>query len=194
MGMFAALAPSVISGVAGLIGNSSSNKSAAKAAQAQNEFTEGMMKNRHQWETADLEKAGLNRILSATNGAPSMGSSAKAEVFDKTQAMQEPVKRGLEAMLMKAQIKNLESQSVNQLSSAASADANAALARANTVGSDQWNAIKKPASDFMRGVGDVTSSAVSGWRKFQSDSPSTRMNKFNQFWRSTNPLKLFGGK
>ncbi len=45
-------------------------------------FTTRQMKNRHQWETSDLEKAGLNRILGYTKGGPPTGGSPVASTPD----------------------------------------------------------------------------------------------------------------
>lgn len=53
--------------VSGLFGRSSQSSA--------QQFTTRQMKNKHQWETADLEKAGLNRILGYTKGGPPMGGS-----------------------------------------------------------------------------------------------------------------------
>ena len=69
-----ALAGSVGASIAGSAITGMFNKRGASSA---NQFTEHQMKNKHQWQAKDLEKAGLNRILSMNNGAP-MGSSAQA--------------------------------------------------------------------------------------------------------------------
>jgi len=69
-----------IGAVGGLFGDGVAderNFASAQAAQA-NAFTERQLKNRHQWEVEDMRKAGLNPILSAMKGAPSIGGSAQA--------------------------------------------------------------------------------------------------------------------
>ena len=51
--------------IGGLFGNSSAkkqNKAAREAAERANAFTREQMQNRHQWEVADLKKAGLNPV------------------------------------------------------------------------------------------------------------------------------------
>lgn len=54
--------------------NSAAFEMQANSINAQREF----MQNRHQWEVADLKKAGLNPILSATNSAGGSISGATA--------------------------------------------------------------------------------------------------------------------
>ena len=61
MGFFSVAAPIVGS----IIGSKLTNSAAKSAANNANAFTEQQLKNRHQWEVADLKKAGLNPILSA---------------------------------------------------------------------------------------------------------------------------------
>lgn len=165
MGFFSAIAPSVIGAVGGLLGNKSSNDASAKAAAAANQFTEKQLKNRHQWEVNDLRKAGLNPILSA-GGTPSIGGSAKADVFDTGEAVSRGVSSALSANLIKAQIDNLKTQSVNQLAQAGAADATAGSVR-------QFTDIKKPIGDAMRAVGDVSSSALSKFREFKANPGKT---------------------
>ncbi len=53
---------------------------AGVASKIQWKRTKRMMKNRHQWEVDDLRAAGLNPILSATKGPPSMGSPALMQI------------------------------------------------------------------------------------------------------------------
>lgn len=55
-------------------------EAAKKAAGKSRKFTERMMKNVHQWEVQDLIAAGLNPILSATGGSPSIGGSPAPSV------------------------------------------------------------------------------------------------------------------
>ncbi|AXH77819.1 MAG: DNA pilot protein [Microviridae sp.] len=78
------LGSAAIGGLGSLLGGSSSNKAAAKAAQAQMDFQERMAKNAHQYEVADLRAAGLNPILSGTGGmgaaTPSGASYSPSDV------------------------------------------------------------------------------------------------------------------
>lgn len=69
-----------IGAVGGLLGSGVDDERdfASAQAAAANAFTEKQLKNRHQWEVEDLRKAGLNPILSAMKGAPSIGGSAQA--------------------------------------------------------------------------------------------------------------------
>lgn len=56
-----------------IYGRKSGAEKAQKKAQG---FTKKMMLNKYQWESQDLELAGLNRILGFTGGAPIGGSPA----------------------------------------------------------------------------------------------------------------------
>ena len=72
------LAPALIGAGADIAGGLIGNAASASEAAASRGFTEKQMKNKHQWEAADLEAAGLNRILGYTKGGASLGSSASA--------------------------------------------------------------------------------------------------------------------
>lgn len=63
-----------------------SSSTARSNASSANQFTEKQLKNRHQWEVADLKAAGLNPMLSA-GAAPSIGSTAMASTPDFGQAL-----------------------------------------------------------------------------------------------------------
>ncbi len=64
--------------VASAWGASKQNKANAREAATSRAFNERLSRNKHQYETEDLKKAGLNRILSITNGATAGSSSAQA--------------------------------------------------------------------------------------------------------------------
>ena len=86
--------------------NSITNSANAKAAADANAFTETQLKNRHQWEVADLRKAGLNPILSA-GGTPSIGGSAKADVESSGEAITRGINSALAVKTVEAQLDNI---------------------------------------------------------------------------------------
>ena len=66
----------------GLLGQRSANKANSAQAARSLEFQREMAKNAHQYEVADLKKAGLNPLLSGTGGkgaSASGGAQAKIE-------------------------------------------------------------------------------------------------------------------
>ena len=74
---------SLISGGLGIVGGLIGNSAAQNAASQQNKWNIENYGRRHQLETEDLDKAGLNRILSATGG----GSVASAGMADTSGGM-----------------------------------------------------------------------------------------------------------
>lgn len=66
-----------IGAAASIFGGSKQNQASAKEASSSRTFTKEQMQNKHQWEVADLRKAGLNPVLSANSGG-SLGGSAMA--------------------------------------------------------------------------------------------------------------------
>jgi cell division protein FtsB len=101
------------------------NFASAQAAQSR-AFTKEQLQNRHQWEVEDLRKAGLNPILSAMKGAPSIGGSAQAvSNANTTQDLAQTVSSAAQAkqqrlneQKVKAEINLLQSQANNQNSQA----------------------------------------------------------------------------
>lgn len=94
--------------IGGIFGDNSAKKAAARAAAA----NERQLKNQHQWEVADLRKAGLNPILSGTGGGGS-GTIATpvAQTGNTGRGIAEAGRRLLDAKLMQAQIDNLDQDS-----------------------------------------------------------------------------------
>lgn len=66
------------SALGGLAATEDQQNFATNSAATANAFTKEQLQNRHQWEVNDLRAAGLNPILSAMKGAPSIGGSAQA--------------------------------------------------------------------------------------------------------------------
>lgn len=119
-----------VAGIGGAFGFSPATGDAQDFASAQaaasRGFTKEQLQNRHQWEVADLRAAGLNPILSAMKGAPSIGGSASATsnanaaqdaaatVSSASQAKQQK----LNEQKVQAEIQLLKSQASNQTSQA----------------------------------------------------------------------------
>lgn len=71
-----------IGGALSFIGGERANRSRERSTARQIAFQKESIQNRHQWETQDLQKAGLNRILGfAKGGSPpsAQGASTKYE-------------------------------------------------------------------------------------------------------------------
>lgn len=122
---------SVIGAVAGLASAKMANNAAKDAAQDANEFTERQLKNRHQWQVADLRAAGLNPILSAM-GTPSIGGSAQASTVNPIDSIAAGAGSASQAMRVREEIKNLK-----ETNKKLSAETNLSHELANSAKEDQ---------------------------------------------------------
>lgn len=147
----------------GLLGNASANSAAASSAASANAMTKEMMQKRHQWEVDDLKAAGLNPILSA-GGTPSMGSSAKAEVFNPVDSAVKSVSSSQAARRLSAEIDQIKANTRAADASANNSNASAMANSASAAQTLQHTKIKQPLADMMMGASDVTSSALSNFR------------------------------
>lgn len=96
------------------------------------------MQNAHQWEVADLRKAGLNPILSATGGSGASGVSVPMADYNQGDGFSRGVDRATQAILRDAQTdsavataKNLEEQNKNLAATNKILQSNALEAAAN---------------------------------------------------------------
>lgn len=95
----------------GVFGDNSAKKAAARAAAA----NERQLKNQHQWEVADLRKAGLNPILSGTGGGGSGTiSTPVAQTGQTGRAISDSVGKVLSAKLLQAQTENVDADTRNK--------------------------------------------------------------------------------
>lgn len=102
-----------ITGGLGLASSIWASNESSKQAQRQMDFSERMANTAHQREVEDLKKAGLNPILSANAGAASP-SGAQGSVFDPSENIRSGVSTAIDAQRAKAQIANIESDTVNK--------------------------------------------------------------------------------
>lgn len=175
MGLFSIAAPIVGS----LIGNKMSSNAAKSAARDANQFTEDQMKNRHQWEVADLKAAGLNPILSA-GGTPSMGSSAKADLPDSAGDISKGIGNSIQVALAEQQVKNIaeqtktmkSQQSLNNASEKA-AQADAILKAASAQAQNINSAVAATSLPFKQGMANAVTGMKNVGNKIadSKDSP-----------------------
>jgi hypothetical protein len=104
------VAEPLVGGAFGFAGSALEGEYGQSSAATANAFTKEQLQNRHQWEVADLRKAGLNPILSAMKGAPSIGGSAAAPVPNFSSNASTAASTALSAQKLKSEIELLESQ------------------------------------------------------------------------------------
>jgi len=113
--------------VGGLIAGAASGAiNYASARQSQQETIDAY-KHRHQWQTADLRAAGLNPVLSATQGAGSVGNMAQAQAPDIAQA----TSNFSAAQLRREEINTAKTTQAQQIAQSAQLTATAKEAEAN---------------------------------------------------------------
>jgi hypothetical protein len=95
---------SLISGGLSLLGQRSANKANSAQAARSMDFQREMAKNAHQYEVADLKKAGLNPLLSGTGGK---GASASGGAQAK---MENVANSAMTSKLLNAQINKLNAE------------------------------------------------------------------------------------
>ena len=104
----------VIGAGVGLLGGILGNKSSAKQAQQQMNFQERMSSTAHQREVADLQKAGLNPVLSANHGGAATPSGAMGQVQNVGESAISGAKAGFEADVQRKLVgQQLLNQSLN---------------------------------------------------------------------------------
>lgn len=101
MGFLSDVAGSLIGGASSFFGGERQNDAAASSAREAAAINRENFKNRHQWEVADLKKAGLNPILSAHGSPP--GASAPAAAVP-SNSIGEGVNSAMAARRLRAEI------------------------------------------------------------------------------------------
>lgn len=101
------LAKSAVGPIAGLLGVHSSNSAARDAARESREAQKELYQHRYQWSRADMKAAGLNPILMASQGPGAFPTTAQAQVFDGSAAIDHgasALAKGSQKMLLREQI------------------------------------------------------------------------------------------
>jgi len=92
-------------GVAGVLGGVASALGASSSARAANQQAKYNYKHRYQWQVEDMRKAGINPMLSATQGA---GGVPQADVPNIGEAAMKGFSAGAAARMASAQTENIQ--------------------------------------------------------------------------------------
>lgn len=173
-----------LGGLASLGGSGITAAAAARQAKKQRQWQERMYKNRHTYETADLERAGLNRILSITQpAAGGVPSGAKADVPDFGKAV--GVTTAAQLGLLKAQTEATTEQG-RKAGNEADLTAPAAAIMQKVLGAGNW--LEEMARDIM-GPSPNNAEEVG---KYKSVKPNTTRTPAG--WKEANQLNLMRNK
>ncbi|AXH75352.1 MAG: DNA pilot protein [Microviridae sp.] len=134
----------VLGGYLSYKGEKSANKKNIRMAQKQMDFQREMSNTAYQRSAADLEKAGLNRIL-ALGGPESSPSGAMAVVQNPHKATGDAIRGASSALAMKAQIDNLRSSTNLN-------NTNAMKASAEATQSDMLNSVLQQLLPFVKDI------------------------------------------
>lgn len=177
-----------IGAVAGLAGSKIAANASEKNASRANAFTEDQLKNRHQWEVADLRAAGLNPVLSAHN-TPSIGGSAMAQTPDYAGAMTNGMNSGLAAAKNRAELDLLKSQSKQSDAAAKAYNTQSLKNVADARNMKNIGDISENFGNVASGFHDMTSSAAKqihkNWNELKDVGKDMKSGKFwdkHPFW------------
>lgn len=96
-----------LSAVGSIVGGKIASKDSRKNAKQAQGHSDYQLQNKHQWEVADLRKAGLNPVLSAGNYGNSAGSSPMAQAFNPADNVGNMTNSALGAQKLKQELKNM---------------------------------------------------------------------------------------
>lgn len=106
MSLFGSAAGAIAGGVLSAFGQGMANNANAALAIADRDFQEKVLKNRHQWETEDWQKAGFNRIM-ALNSSGGTGSPTAIAMQNPLAGLGEGVSSAVDKVQAEKQLKSL---------------------------------------------------------------------------------------
>lgn len=146
MGLFDGIGSALVSGLGSFLGANSQNDAAKDAAATATAANERMYRHRYQWQVQDLEKAGLNPILAANQGAGAGPSAATADV--PRNAVGDAVSSALQARRLRAEIDLMAQQRKESMAREANYDNSSFLTNEQRKGVAYDNVLKARDASF----------------------------------------------